>query len=124
MASHYQGTGQEINISAAITWHSEFPPDEVVPEGEFMFQKGRKIQESDFRWENGAPWWEVTKLYYGSVEDIATKHLTQGCIDQFVDQQGPPQPGTGLSAASHPTQYVQYTYYHRDNAPRSHMYQV
>lgn len=78
MMPHYEGTHQTRNIPAAIAWHSEFPPDEIVPEGEVMFQKGKKIQESDFRWEDGVPWVEVNILHYGFMEDIAINHLKQG----------------------------------------------
>jgi hypothetical protein len=124
MMPHYEGTPQTLNIPAAIAWHSGFPPDEIVPAGEVMFQKGKQIQESDFRWEDGVPWFEVNKLHYGFMEDIAINHLKQGSIEECADQSGAPQPATVLNGASHPTQNVQYTYYDRDSVPPGHMYQV
>lgn len=62
MSSHYESTPQKDNVAAAINWHSRFPPDEIVPHETVMFQKGRKIEESEFRWEDGQPWEEAGYL--------------------------------------------------------------
>lgn len=68
MASHYEPTPQKENVAAAISWHSQFPPDELVPQTTVMFQKARKIEESEFRHEDGQPWEEagyLMALYVG-----------------------------------------------------------
>ena len=59
MTAHYEPTPQKENIAAAINWHSQFDPDELVPATTVMFQKGRKIEKSEFRWEDDQPWEEV-----------------------------------------------------------------
>ena len=50
------------NVAGAMKWHSQFPPDQFIPVTIVMFQKGRKVEESELRLENGQPWYEVRKL--------------------------------------------------------------
>lgn len=63
MAPFYQGTPQRDNIAAAIDWHTQFDPDEIVPADTVIFQRGRRVEESDVR-PGEPPWEEVSKLNY------------------------------------------------------------
>lgn len=65
MSSHYESTPQKENVAAAINWHSQFPREQLVPYENVMFQKGKKIDESEFRSEDGQPWEEVGYLMHG-----------------------------------------------------------
>lgn len=43
---HYLGTHQKENIIAAREWHSQFPPDRIIPEPEYVvFQHGNIVKE-------------------------------------------------------------------------------
>lgn len=60
VAPFYESTYQKENIAAAIHWHSQFGPYEICPEGLVFFRKGRMIEESEVRLEDGIPWPEVS----------------------------------------------------------------
>ena len=50
IAPFYNGTHQTANIAAAIDWHAQFDPDETVPADNVIFQRGKRVEESDVRW--------------------------------------------------------------------------
>ena len=67
IAPFYKGTPHQENIVAAIAWHATFSPNETAPGELTFFQNGRKVEESQMRFEDGQPWVEVGKgpeVYY------------------------------------------------------------
>lgn len=61
IAPFYNGTHQPANIAAAIDWHAQFGPTEVVPADLVIFQGGKKVDEADVQ-QGEPPWEEVSKL--------------------------------------------------------------
>lgn len=63
IAPFYNGSHQTANIAAAIDWHAQFDPDEIVPADLVIFQRGKKVDKSDVR-QGEAPWEEVSGSHY------------------------------------------------------------
>jgi hypothetical protein len=64
LTPHYEKTLQKDNINASKAWHSQFPHDQIIPNERLIFQKGKKVEESEIQSENGVVWDEVSKGYY------------------------------------------------------------
>ncbi|RLL97381.1 hypothetical protein CFD26_106848 [Aspergillus turcosus] len=58
LATFYNKEGQEENISAAINWHSRFPPDELAGYESACFQGGVIKDEAELSLEDGRLWYE------------------------------------------------------------------
>lgn len=63
MYERYGHTLQKANIEAAIAWHQQFPPDEIVPNETVCFQNGQRVEESPIGYGKGITWEEVSSIY-------------------------------------------------------------
>lgn len=45
LSIHYDTTNQKNNIMAVKSWHGKFPPGQVVPDEEVIFQDGKFVKE-------------------------------------------------------------------------------
>ena len=70
IAPFYKGSHQQANIAAAINWHAQFYPAEIVPADLVIFQRGQKVDKSDMR-PGEAPWEEVSQLH-AFLRDVLT----------------------------------------------------
>ena len=59
---YYAHTSQAANVKAAVTWHSEFYADALVPALLVWFQDGAIKEESDLLDGAGDIWTEVSRL--------------------------------------------------------------
>ena len=81
----YRGTGarglavnRERNIAAPKAYHSQFPPDEIVPDKNVWFQNGKQIDYSDFSDGKGQAWREVCKnchIFHSLLLQLITQAL-------------------------------------------------
>lgn len=62
LSIHYETTHQKNNIMAVKTWHSQFPPEQIVPDEEILFQDGKIVKE-ELEDEGGVIWIEVCISY-------------------------------------------------------------
>lgn len=61
LSQHYNQTSPRENIDAAKAWHSQFPPDVIVPDQIVTFQDGKIVKESELQPEGGPVWEEVSR---------------------------------------------------------------
>ena len=63
LSIHYETTHQKNNIMAVKAWHSQFPPEQIVPDEEVIFQDGKIVKGEELEDEGGVIWIEVCISY-------------------------------------------------------------